>query len=763
MRIVNSKNRHTTLKMLLSVWMVCISFSVFADSKNGYQVQTVKCNSVPAEMGQWHNDIRRPQRLNSQEGLCPDGNHPHIIDLGLPSGTKWACCNVGASSPIDYGGYYAWGETEEKDVYNWSTYIYCDGSEETCHNIGSEIGGTPYDVAYAKWGKSWQLPTIDQFVEIDFNCTTEWIQLNGVNGRKFTGPNGNSIFFPATGYCQNDSLYEVDSNGYYWSGILGGKNYGHACYWMFGDCFINWGRYYSCDYGRTVRPVFVGDSTVDSDLNSFSLGTKVLMMDVGETVGLTYTFNPNGDNEPVITWRTNDNSVALVSAEGYVTAVSEGLCTIIASCGEDLQEECLVLVGNTAGTSDGHDYVDLGLPSGTLWATTNLGAGSPEDEGISYQWDPSSEGDESDRPEELASDEDKADNLWGAYWRTPSLVQMEELVNSKFTTITQISMNGVDGFLISSLVNGKIIFLPAASNQNDDTSLTGHYWSRTLSDDTNQAYELILSSGSKASLVPADRSNTYPIRPVYEGIATSSGIVVSSGDLNFGTVAIGSSRSLSFDIWNNTYERQEIEPFALNDADFFIDWNGGELEPNATQHVTVTYSPTSTTIATGGLLSIGTSSDTTLVSVFASSHKGYLGLSTKKHLVVWGKDGSQTTFVLNEKPVVTVDSGIIKVESTTTSAEFSFNDILKLTYEGLIEQPSLEGIDTVKAFEKTADALTFYSDREDLNVQIVSLGGLVEKQFRVKQGSTYSLPLSQLSKGVYVISVNKISYKVAIR
>lgn len=78
---------------------------------------------------------------------CPDDNHPHLIDLGLPSGTKWACCNVGANMPERPGGFYAWGETEEKEVYDWSTYIHCDGSMETCHDLGENIAGTQYDVA----------------------------------------------------------------------------------------------------------------------------------------------------------------------------------------------------------------------------------------------------------------------------------------------------------------------------------------------------------------------------------------------------------------------------------------------------------------------------------------------------------------------------------------------------------------------------------------------------------------------------------------
>ena len=89
---------------------------------------------------------------------CPDNNHPHMIDLGLPSGTKWACCNVGASKPEDYGDYYAWGEVNEwgditgsKNDYSWKTYAYCDGSEEGCFFLGNDIAKTNWDAAHVKW------------------------------------------------------------------------------------------------------------------------------------------------------------------------------------------------------------------------------------------------------------------------------------------------------------------------------------------------------------------------------------------------------------------------------------------------------------------------------------------------------------------------------------------------------------------------------------------------------------------------------------
>ena len=116
---------------------------------------------------------------------CPDENHPHVIDLGLPSGTLWACCNVGADKPDGYGGYYAWGEVEEKDEYTEVTYLYCIGEypngygyysrNRNFQNIGSDIAGTQYDVAHVKWGGSWVMPNIEQCRELLDNCSYTWI------------------------------------------------------------------------------------------------------------------------------------------------------------------------------------------------------------------------------------------------------------------------------------------------------------------------------------------------------------------------------------------------------------------------------------------------------------------------------------------------------------------------------------------------------------------------------------------------------------
>lgn len=186
---------------------------------------------------------------------CPDDHHPHLIDLGLPSGTKWACCNVGADKPEVYGGYYAWGETEEKSNYHLSTYIHRDGSSSTCHDLGSDIAGTQYDVAHVKWGGSWVMPTHDQQMELCDNCTYEWTTVNGVKGGKFTSKtNGGIIFLPAAGYRYDSGLGYAGSEGYYWTSAQGPSDTDYAVSLDFGSGYTYWYYHYRY-YGRSVRPV----------------------------------------------------------------------------------------------------------------------------------------------------------------------------------------------------------------------------------------------------------------------------------------------------------------------------------------------------------------------------------------------------------------------------------------------------------------------------------------------------------------------------
>ena len=202
-----------------------------------------------------------------------DTNH-EWVDLGLPSGTLWATCNVGASAPEGYGDYFAWGETAPKDYYAWSTYKWCNGSYRTMTKYctdsyygsdGFTDGKTELDpeddAAYVNWGPSWRMPTTEQQRELYENCSSVWTTQNGVNGRLFTGPNGNTLFLPAAGGRWDESLYNAGSGGYYWSRTLGSSSPSLAFFlgFYFNSGYVGWGsvdRY----YGFTVRAVRVSQN-----------------------------------------------------------------------------------------------------------------------------------------------------------------------------------------------------------------------------------------------------------------------------------------------------------------------------------------------------------------------------------------------------------------------------------------------------------------------------------------------------------------------
>lgn len=164
--------------------------------------------------------------------VTPPDEH-EWVDLGLPSHTLWATCNVGASTPEEFGDYFAWGETAPKDYYHWSTYKWCNGRYTT---ITKYCGNSLYgyngfvdnktelehedDAAYINWGPSWCMPSMEQTRELCDNCTWQWTQRNGVNGQLVTGPNGNTIFLPATGGIWQELLNGEGTWGYYWSRTL---------------------------------------------------------------------------------------------------------------------------------------------------------------------------------------------------------------------------------------------------------------------------------------------------------------------------------------------------------------------------------------------------------------------------------------------------------------------------------------------------------------------------------------------------------------
>lgn len=222
---------------------------------------------------------------------CPNDNHPHLIDLGLPSGTKWACCNVGADKPEAYGGYYAWGETEIKDNYEWWNYKWCDGDYDKLNKycihkkygiVDNKTTLEPEDdVATVKWGGDWRMPTSKEISELSEKCKIEIIIKGNrydywetqtseeKDGYLFIGSNGNCIFLPAAGY-KGWGLNPLETGSYcqIWSSNLYVEEYTHSpsYSWSDGACFGGWGEdkdgggaywngYTYRDYGKSVRPV----------------------------------------------------------------------------------------------------------------------------------------------------------------------------------------------------------------------------------------------------------------------------------------------------------------------------------------------------------------------------------------------------------------------------------------------------------------------------------------------------------------------------
>ena len=189
------------------------------------------------------------------------------VDLGLPSGLKWSPVNLGAMTPENSGDYYAWGETETKNDYSDDTYKWGTTKAITKYNIDKNVGivdnktvlDPEDDVAFVKLGGSWRMPTDAEWTELRTKCSWVWTTLNGVNGCKVTGPNGNSIFLPAAGYCTFDiTCHMLGKIGNYWSSSLN-TIYGYSAQNIYFECYNS--NTYSKrgssmrNQGQSIRPV----------------------------------------------------------------------------------------------------------------------------------------------------------------------------------------------------------------------------------------------------------------------------------------------------------------------------------------------------------------------------------------------------------------------------------------------------------------------------------------------------------------------------
>ena len=471
------------------------------------------------------------------------------VDLGLS--VKWATMNVGATKPEEYGDYFAWGETEEKEYYEWSTYKWCNGSDDTmtkyCTDSGYGIVDNKTvldpedDVAHVKWGGTWRMPTLNEQKELLNNCTWEWTTQNGVNGYTVTGPNGNSIFLPAAGCRGGTGVDFRGSGGYYWSSSLY-SNSSDSAYFL----YLISGRYYWNSYYRyfgysvrpvcseAIAPVINYTVSVSSDENGAVTidgadGDSATVAD-GVTVTVTATAN---DGYEFIGWFVGDAETPVNTDIEYVFTVTESVV--------------LVAKFKKIVSSLEYEAVDLGLPSGIRWASHNVGATKPEEYGDYYAWGEIEEKEEYswstykwcngysvlitkyntnsmegavDGKTTLEFEDDVANVKWGGSWRIPTKTEQDELRDN--CTWTWTTLNGVNGYIVTG-PNGNSIFLPAAGCRTDssDTGLYrggsfGYYWSRSLLPGEGNSVYYLLFKSSVYEWNQYNRCYGLSVRPVCE-------------------------------------------------------------------------------------------------------------------------------------------------------------------------------------------------------------------------------------------------------
>ncbi len=284
--------------------------------------------------------------LQVEGAAQPEPINPTYVDLGLPSGTLWATYNVGATSPEEYGDYFAWGETEPKNEYTWDTYKF--GSSNTAFTKYNETDGLTTleavdDAATVNWGEDWRMPTSEEQIELRTACTWEWTDNyneTGVAGSIVTGKNGNSIFLPAAGYRWWTDFYNVGTNGSYYSSSLNKDDIGYADGLSFDSNNQYYGQSTRCN-ANTIRPVL--NRQVDITLE---LHVKNLTMHPDEKYYLNTTVQPQDFDKSTLIWSSDNDEIASVE-NGLVTAHQTGTATItVTTPDSQLSSSCVVRIVN---------------------------------------------------------------------------------------------------------------------------------------------------------------------------------------------------------------------------------------------------------------------------------------------------------------------------------------------------------------------------------------------------------------------------------
>ena len=507
-----------------------------------------------------------------------------LIDLGLPSGTKWASRNIGALSAEDYGDFFAWGESQPKDTYT-------NGNSYGSQNLGNgaddldnscDIGYTQHDAAFVNWGGAWRMPTKRQLEELSDAelCDWTWTPVNGVNGYVVTGPNGNRIFLPAAGVKEGTNHSNKGSAASYPSSQCS-NNDSYA--WMLTFHSTNWGvvnTYYTSIhhyndlaarryYGRPVRAVVpsletTSDGmalTIITDSSTWRLGREETTLHgtlrnltpiKGEvTVGFVI-----GDTANITLNKSRYEYRETVSSGGHFTYTLPVYDNIGYWYRAFVQTSDTIMYGEPK--TYGYVMVDLGLPTKTLWASMNLGAETPEGYGNYYSWGetweksgysnttasyPYGSSNLGENLDIAGTEHDVAHVLMGNAWRMPTKLQMEELLNNEYCRWEWTTQNSVNGYLITSRFNGNTIFLPAAGMKDSQLRNSGtcgsymtslqagndnsYLWSLVWNTTTKGVYNAYYTEPLSYNDLAAARWVGHTVRPVATlGTISEDGLAV---------------------------------------------------------------------------------------------------------------------------------------------------------------------------------------------------------------------------------------------
>ena len=502
--LINNK-----MKKIIFSFVSAVSLVFVAESVTYMRVNTTDGKTVLYEV----NNVETVDFFEAPNDTVVDGvsvsgylDNYAYVDLGLKSGAKWATYNVGATKPIEKGDYYAWGEVETKDNYYWDTYKWIDeGDYRTMKKYcihsdfgvvdGNKILDAEDDVVTVTWGKEWRMPTHEEQVELAESCDWEWTDNfngSGISGNVGTSKiNGNTIFFPTTGYCYD--RMKSNTSGYYWSSTVY-ESYSDAAYTLeFETDAVKSEAANSRYYGMVVRAV--SGPLVEKKLYKVSFyradSSLILCKSVEEGKSAGNINAPSLAGYDFVGWSDSSFTEVHSNLDIYAQYVPEYI------------PDSVTVSGKVAG----YDYVDMGLESGTLWATYNVGAKAPTGYGDFYAWGETEVKEkyvmsnykakerysENSGDTVLVASDDAVTVNWGDNWRLPTREEFLELAREcEWKIASDFGGSGVAGLVGISKKNKNVIFLPfcgyaKATVEAEGTAAT--YWTSTYGYDGTSAYD----------------------------------------------------------------------------------------------------------------------------------------------------------------------------------------------------------------------------------------------------------------------------------